>query len=242
MKKLLLALSILTFGAGAMAQQVKIVKKSDPATAINGTEVTVYANENDVDVKAEMEFINIGTVQKDFRIKRVKLESWDGLDQICDDQLCYNASNTTSFTTPIEITLNPSDTSLLKPQVQPGGDSFCAIYRYYIIDAFNIELDSVDVKYVVGTANECFLSTEEEIVPDFTVYPNPAKDELTISFDGNTADYGLRIVDILGNVVYDEASISAYKIDISHLNSGVYFYSLVKEGEAIKTQRLVVKK
>lgn len=242
MKKLLLALTILTFGTGAMAQDVKIVKKSDPATAINGTEVVVYANENDTDVKAEMEFINIGTIQYDYHIKRRKLEFWSGLDQICDDQLCYNATNTTNYTTPVAITLNPNDTSLLKPQVQPGGDSFCAIYRYYVVNPFGEEIDSVDVKYVVGTANECFLSTEEEIVPDFTVYPNPAKDELTISFDGNTADYGLKIVDILGNVVYDEASITAYKIDISHLNSGVYFYSLVKEGEAIKTQRLVVKK
>lgn len=242
MKKLLLTLSILTFGAGAMAQDVKIVKKSDPVTAINGTEVTVYANENDFDVMAEMEFISLMSAPKDLYIKREKLEEWTGLDQICDDNLCYNGTSTTFYTTPQPVTVNPGDTSLLKPQVQPNGDSFCAIYRYFIVDGFGIEIDSVDVKYVVGTANECFLSTEEEIVPDFTVYPNPAKDELTISFDGNTADYGLKIVDILGNVVYDEASITAYKIDISHLNSGVYFYSLVKEGEAIKTQRLVVKK
>lgn len=241
MKKLILSFSALVIATCSFGQ-VKIVKKSDPATAINGTEVVVFANENDTDVKAEMEFINIGVGPKDYFIKREKLEAWDGLDQICDDNLCYNATNTVFFTTPQVISLNPNDTSLMKPQVQPNGDSFCAIYRYFVVDDFGTEIDSVDVKYVIGTANECFLSAQEEKTPEINVYPNPAQNELNISLDYSGNDFGFKIVDILGNVVYNETKVSSGKIDLSHLNSGVYFYSLVKEGEAVKTKRLVVKK
>jgi hypothetical protein len=63
---------------------------------------------------------------------------------------------------------------------------------------------------------------EVEKKSKFTLYPNPAQNEIHIR--GNNRDESeIEIIDFLGNVVYlNSTQISTTIIDISHLSSGIY--------------------
>jgi agmatine/peptidylarginine deiminase/PKD repeat protein len=68
---------------------------------------------------------------------------------------------------------------------------------------------------------------------EFTVFPNPAKSELTISFQAaESMDVQLRVLDLLGRVVLNsetllQAGMSTRQIDISRLPGGTYLLDVV---------------
>ena len=78
------------------------------------------------------------------------------------------------------------------------------------------------------------------------VYPNPAKDKLTIELQGQlNGDAQLSIYDILGNEVIVVSKVSIQKglnqipVDLNDLKPGVYFFNLV-QGEMKSSQRFIV--
>ena len=80
----------------------------------------------------------------------------------------------------------------------------------------------------------------------FSVYPNPAKDVINLSFEGNTNElYNLTILSSLGKLVYSQEyqSISGkneIKIDLNELAEGNYLISIDKENEHILTNRFQI--
>jgi hypothetical protein len=60
------------------------------------------------------------------------------------------------------------------------------------------------------------------MVGNFTVYPNPAKEMITIQ--SNTIINGIQIINIMGQEVY-AATVHSEKLNIntSNLNAGLYF-------------------
>ncbi|MAQ31613.1 MAG: hypothetical protein CMD26_02630 [Flavobacteriales bacterium] len=60
----------------------------------------------------------------------------------------------------------------------------------------------------------------------FSLYPNPAHDELHISGPSNIENYFIELVDMSGRILHrinGFGSQSLYTIDISHIESGVYY-------------------
>lgn len=79
------------------------------------------------------------------------------------------------------------------------------------------------------------------------IYPNPASQNVNLDYKFtnavNTAQ--VRIVNLLGVVVQDmyvDPDGSQLTIDISDLETGVYFYTLLVNDDVYKTKKLVVKK
>jgi thiol-disulfide isomerase/thioredoxin len=74
---------------------------------------------------------------------------------------------------------------------------------------------------------------------NLSVYPSPAKDQLTINFIGNKLN-GVRLIDMLGNIVlnqnFDKAQQSK-TLDIANLSTGIYFAEV-----RINNTELVIKK
>ncbi len=76
----------------------------------------------------------------------------------------------------------------------------------------------------------------------FTVFPNPANNDLTVSYNlNNSSKTEIRIYDVTGKLVLlnktEELSVgyNTAKIDVSDLNSGVYMVELkTKEGSSMK--------
>ncbi len=81
----------------------------------------------------------------------------------------------------------------------------------------------------------------EEKVSDWEVFPNPARDRITIRFDKDMEDYRLQLCDLLGESLISVNALSGrtQTMDIGHLPSGIYLVRLFYEGNS-KAKRLVL--
>lgn len=77
---------------------------------------------------------------------------------------------------------------------------------------------------------------------DFSIYPNPTKDKVTVEFnaDGN---YSIQIIDLTGRVIIaNQSIISGTILSLDKLTSGNYFVVISDEKSKLKgTQQLVIK-
>ena len=77
------------------------------------------------------------------------------------------------------------------------------------------------------------------------IAPNPASSDISLSYDlkNSTQSASIKIYNMLGALVKTvplETYTNNTKIDINSLEEGIYIYSVVIGGKAIKTNRLVV--
>jgi polyhydroxybutyrate depolymerase len=91
-------------------------------------------------------------------------------------------------------------------------------------------------KYRLNTLTS--VQTVEKQNTNFKFYPNPAANELTISFDNSDKAVTVIITDVLGHVVISEAS-STGNINTSGLTSGMYVLSVVSEGAEIGKAKFI---
>ncbi len=85
-------------------------------------------------------------------------------------------------------------------------------------------------------------SVNNEHINVANVYPNPAKDNITLVYDF-TGDANINIYDRLGRNVYSESNIrggfSNHKIDISNLNKGIYILEATIGSEVVISKFIV---
>lgn len=164
------------------------------------------------------------------------------IDQICDDELCFDANDTELFSRPSTgFQILAGDSSLFQPKVWPGDVAACVIYTYYIYSGLGTLQDSIEIKFRFD-AQDCFLSNEEQEI-EFSAYPNPATTDFNVQLTTNGADVDLMVYNILGETVMNEKLFDGLNnINIEGLNNGVYFYSIARNGKAIETKKLIVRK
>ena len=77
---------------------------------------------------------------------------------------------------------------------------------------------------------------------DFSIYPNPAKDKLTVEFNAE-GNYSIQIIDLMGRTIVANKSITSETIlSLDKLTSGNYFVVIYDEKSNLKgTQQLVIK-
>lgn len=86
--------------------------------------------------------------------------------------------------------------------------------------------------------------TEKQKMPAITLYPNPARSEVTIQLNGAKSG-NLHLMNILGQEVKMERIFKTNAtIDLSGLDNGVYIYRFVPSGSTSSSQtgRLVIRK
>lgn len=72
--------------------------------------------------------------------------------------------------------------------------------------------------------------SNENIDNNFKIYPNPAKD--IISIETNFSSYSLKVTDILGNTLLSKSNLSFNNnIDVSTLKNGTYLVELISVGD-----------
>lgn len=103
-------------------------------------------------------------------------------------------------------------------------------------------------QYSVGAEfyRKAVSGTEVEPIADpiaMQLYPNPATDEVLLSYNLNDASAQLQIIAMDGKLVQVENGImgqGTMTINIEQLPAGIYFVALVSEEEAIARTRLVI--
>lgn len=86
---------------------------------------------------------------------------------------------------------------------------------------------------------DCVSGTTEvfELVTDFQLFPNPATTDLTVRFDlQETMSVDLRLVDVLGRVLYQWSQTAAWgdfehRIEVSDWAEGIYFMEIGIDGQ-----------
>ena len=79
-----------------------------------------------------------------------------------------------------------------------------------------------------------------------SVYPNPSHGQVTVQLNQKAGQsYQLRLSNIIGQEVRTialkpELTSAGLPLDLSDLRAGVYFYSLLVDGKAVSTKRLVL--
>lgn len=81
-------------------------------------------------------------------------------------------------------------------------------------------------------------TVETTDVVDFTIYPNPASSHFSIRTDVSGIENELILLDLNGRHLLQGGVDDLF--DISRLNAGVYFVSLVQDGREVTTKKLVI--
>lgn len=74
--------------------------------------------------------------------------------------------------------------------------------------------------------NDETVGTEDFQTADFRLYPNPAREQLTVEMKDASSTYQLEIYDMLGKKVYNTQIQKMGQIDVSNLASGTYLLKL----------------
>ncbi len=191
---------------------------------------------------------NTGSDQQ-WKVTRKKITvpaSW--IDQVCWPPQCYVTSGdvyTTPNTggNPAPTIVNGTSTTTnaelaeLKPRITPDPSAASyALYRYYIVSTSGTLMDSIDlsINYVLGI-------TPLKQTTSLTISPNPADDNVKIALDG-IENSTVKIVDVLGNVVYNESINNGTKnIDVSNFKNGVYFVLVEAPGIKSFNRKLIIR-
>lgn len=206
-------------------------------------EVEAVGDPGDTRIYYDMRIINLTGSTIDIRYQRNRIADSNRDDEICDENLCYSATDATWYQTPAIISVDHEDTTLLKPQIAPEAQESCGIHTYYVVDNGTV-LDSVTIKFRTNNAN-CFLNLEEENLSsnDFNLYPNPSKNKLTVE-KLRPSDQAIVIFDALGkDVLTSSISNSSKNLNLDSLKSGIYFVRILNEqGVLSEPRKLIVRK
>jgi len=155
------------------------------------------------------------------------LLTWDAPDGYLKSLLGYKVYRDFELFIPDPI----SDTFYLNTSIEIN-----TLYHYYITAAYDdcesLPTDTFEVYAIGSGANN--LNSEEVLI-----YPNPVKDYLHINSEAEIA--GIQIYDLLGKIVFESGKAgNEAKLNLSHLQSGMYFIK-VQNDNAIITRKLWVK-
>jgi len=103
------------------------------------------------------------------------------------------------------------------------------------IQFYRVTFETANGKYSSDLASAVFLKEN-----DFSFYPNPVSDYLTI-LSGSFKDYNLSIYNILGQKVFDEKASSTYRFGLNTLATGVYVGVIIQDGQQVKKFKLIKK-
>ncbi|MBO6518126.1 MAG: T9SS type A sorting domain-containing protein [Bacteroidia bacterium] len=80
--------------------------------------------------------------------------------------------------------------------------------------------------------------------PEFSIYPNPSREVITlkVSPEALSPELHISIIDVLGTTIKEIPIIKAStKLNIKELNIGIYFFQLQDESGIIATRKMIVK-
>lgn len=84
-------------------------------------------------------------------------------------------------------------------------------------------------------------SIEEEIVNNISVYPNPTKGQLTIDIDYDLNNETIEIINLLGEIVFQQQALSTQQIDLSNFDKGLYVIRIKSKEKTNYTSKLILK-
>lgn len=137
-----------------------------------------------------------------------------------------------------QLSLNAGAHGEFSFHLNVNADSFgTGNYKLFLADVNNCSdfEDSIEfqMNYTVGI-------NELNQTPSFSMFPNPANDLVSIQLN-NSKNGTVKIVDLVGNVIYSESISSSKTLNTSEFKNGIYFVTIESEGSKMTSRKLVVK-
>ena len=250
MRKFLLSLVLVAMAGVASAQiTFERIINHQPAGAVEPGRYEIVGNVDDMqELSFVMNVINNGTDAVSMTCERTIVSITDG----AGNNFCFGNCfpDDASFT---EVTIDPI--SGIDPNMPYYPYEFSAHFKPY--DAMTWEMlpegAELTVQYTFTERGgepmtfEFYFrydtsSVDENVSKLFSnAYPNPASN--FVNFDCEMQNATIAIYNMMGQeVIRQDVNDSHVSINISDLTDGIYFYSVIVNGEAVKTSKLVVRK
>ena len=197
---------------------------------------TVYISGDGVNISEKFYVVNRGTTTQFYWARKIISKSNSDLEiELCDENLCM-PTNGLYWISQSEKTIQPGDSLEIKPQMTLNGVSGTSEVRYYALDGNKEKIDSIAVMFTST------LSTEKEKQIDFSIFPNPAQDFVTVKGEGLKNGGVIVFLDALGKEVKRSSVKSTHaSISVNDLRRGVYFVNIYgQNGVKGDIQRLII--
>lgn len=239
MKKILVfTLGILT-ATFAFAQTMQIIYNGNTLPNTATINVTGFPTDQFV---IHLYIKNTSNVVKEVKFKKIeKVLVQDSENSFCFAGQCYDP---TIYISPTFVTVQPNEIdTTCKPEYNSNGRSGTSQIVYVFFDKNNInDSVSVTVNYTTSTSIETQNRLQTEYIKAF---PNPCNSTVTFGYKVKPQAVSSQIV--ISNIIGEKLeTINLYnkndlekEINISHLQSGIYFYSLISDGKILETHKLV---
>jgi hypothetical protein len=155
---------------------------------------------------------------------------------VCDNQIC----NTTLVDSGTMNPVNPSDYGLLLLHITAHVNYGTAIVRYAVWDIANPAMK--DTLTYILTVSAASGINETEYKKSFTIFPNPAKENINIITKLQTG-FQFLITNVSGKEI--ERGISktnSVLVNTQNLPNGVYSISILSENKFINTKQFLIQK
>lgn len=182
---------------------------------------------------------------------RVLLTSPDGttitlLDQPCDDLDDIDVTFDDKGFSPSCNNSLPALSGVIKPQDKLStfvGEIINGNWTLTVEDMFAGDGGSID-SFGIELCYEETLSIEEQVLNQFSLYPNPSSGRVEVSFDTNIGqNVEVQIFDINGRILKSfevKNPSNQFGFDLSDLSSGVYFVKLMSQNTS-GVKKLILK-
>ncbi len=242
MKKILLSMAVILAALSINAQSLTLTWDG---VALGDTVVITPEDESVTEIVFHAIVNNVSDNNINVGVIRSRIE----LIGDAEDYFCWGACYPPFLDT-------AGTTILINAGAQSGDEDFSGHYtingvvgvsmiKYTFYNVAN-EAENIDVYVKFNTAPDAI---DEHILSNIQVsdaYPNPAKNFVDIDYQmpNEVETASIRIMNILGSVVKEQQISNLagrLRINVSDINSGVYFYSVVINDEIIRTEKLIVK-
>lgn len=243
MKKLLLLANVFIFSTLMLnSQSLSLSNASGP---ISNNQVIWEAGDMNIPLAAFVYVTNNTSADMEVMVKKEELHLVPGsTNYFCWSQ-CYPANVYVSLE-PLVIPANSTNNTNFSGDYDAGGNMGISKIRYTFFKN-HVPLDSacVEVWFNAG-----YVGIGDKLPGNISfspAYPNPATGVVKFNYDFPAIkdwSASLRIVNILGEqvnetVITDNQGVLVIPVD--QFKAGVYFYSLLVDGKAIQTRKLVVR-
>jgi len=239
MKKFLLFVYLLGI-VSYLGYSQSLTLSNENGPVANDSYINVLGLPTDDEIVVELNITNTTAEPIPVLCKKVEVSMVSGTASLFCWGLCF-APNVFVSPDPITINGNSTNDADFSGHYLPSGIPGMSVIRYVFYDERN-PADSVCAN-INFQAYPLGISTPSEKA-SVSVYPNPASGNVTFSYASQDAATSLVIRNLLGGMVKEIAlSGTSGKVafNTGDLPSGIYFYSLIVNGNAASTKKLVVK-
>jgi hypothetical protein len=241
MKKILLFFYLTSVASFIGYTQIHLSLTDSTGSVGNNTEKTFRTVGSGIDISSYMFVINNSDQAMNVMAKRVRISVLDSSDSFCWG-LCYDSATDISH---LHVVIPPHDTNFydFSGHYKSYGLVGVTSIRYVFYDETNTN-DSVCFIAHYNSFPEA-VENQNRNANFIKVYPNPADKVANFSYSiGSFSQASLVIRNLLGTSVKTYAldkSEGNVSLRTSDIEDGIYFYSLIVNGETRSSHKLIIK-